>query len=251
MKQHNLLGLQLPTNTKRDVLEKIKKNILADKQFQHVVSLNPEIITATVHNKSFRNIVKTSQVPIIDGAGVLIAAKVLGIPVGERITGTDLMYDLMHLAGEMSLTVVLIGGNENVAKAIAECYQEKYPKSHFIGFEGYKNINQPTEEENARLKSIVAAARPSLVFVSFGSPAQELWIERHNNIFVHSTVIGVGGAFDFLSGRISRAPHIIRGAGFEWLYRLVVQPWRWKRQLSLLTFVALVLKQRLGLYQNK
>jgi N-acetylglucosaminyldiphosphoundecaprenol N-acetyl-beta-D-mannosaminyltransferase len=244
MKARNLLGFTLPKDAKKSVLEKIKKNITVDRNFQHVVSLNPEIITAALRNKSFKDIIRSSQIAIIDGMGIIIGAKILGIPVGERITGTDLMYELMDLAGKMSLTVVLIGGNGNVANYIAKCYQKKYLEATFTGLEGFKNISQPTEDEKKQLNSIVVAARPSLVFVSFGSPAQELWIERHKSIFRNSTVIGVGGAFDFLSGRISRAPRIMRAFGFEWLYRLIVQPWRLKRQLSLLTFLYLVFMQR-------
>ena len=244
MKAHNLLGFRLPKDTKKLVLEKIKKNITVDREFQHVVSLNPEIITAALRDKNFKDVILSSQIAIIDGTGVIIGAKILDVPVGERITGTDLMHELMDLAGEMSLTVVLIGGNGNVADDIAKCYQKKYPEASFTGFEGFKNIHEPTEDEKKHLNSIVTAARPSLVFVSFGSPAQELWIERHKSIFRNSTVIGVGGAFDFLSGRVSRAPQIIRSLGFEWLYRLILQPWRWKRQLNLLTFLYLVLMQR-------
>ncbi len=247
MTSNTLLGFTVPNDTKKIVLEKIIKNIQQDKQFQHVVSLNPEIITAGLHNLEFSKVIRTAQISIIDGTGVVVAGKLLGIPVTTRITGTDLMSELMDLAGEMSLTVVLIGGKGNVANSIAECYKQKYKNARFFGLEGFKDIANPTDAENEAVNSIVAATRPSLVFVSFGSPAQELWIDRHKNLFEHSTVLGVGGAFDFLSGNISRAPVIIRRIGLEWLYRLIVQPWRWKRQLNLIAFMWLVLKQKLHL----
>lgn len=247
MKTNTLLGFTLPTESRKNVLEKIIKNMQEDRQFQHVVSLNPEIITAGLQNKKFANVIRTAQITIVDGTGIVVAGKLLGIPVTMRITGTDLMSELMDLAGEMSLTVVLIGGNENVANTIAECYQQKYKTARFFGLEGFKDIANPTDAENEAVNSIVAAARPSLVFVSFGSPAQELWIDRHKDLFKHSTVLGVGGAFDFLSGNISRAPAFMRRAGLEWLYRLIIQPWRWKRQLNLITFMWFVLKQTLHL----
>jgi len=86
--------------------------------------------------------------------------------------------------------------------------------------------------------------KPHLVFVAFGSPYQELWIARHSNQFGKSVVMGVGGAFDYLSGHVYRAPEFIRKIGLEWFFRLLSQPWRWKRQLSLLKFIKLVLQEK-------
>ena len=94
------------------------------------------------------------------------------------------------------------------------------------------------------ISSIVVGYKPHFVFVAFGSPDQELWIGRHKKILSGRVVIGVGGAFDYLSNNIKRAPVVIQKIGMEWLYRLVIQPWRWKRQLKLIKFVWLVIRQK-------
>ncbi len=93
--------------------------------------------------------------------------------------------------------------------------------------------------------------KPHLVFVAFGSPWQELWIERHRNQFQNCVVMGVGGAFDFLGGKVPRAPVIIRRLGFEWLFRLIVQPWRLRRQLRLVRFGWLIFWSFFGKVSDK
>lgn len=250
MAYRKLAGISIKSVGKKEVLEKIKNYIASDprqaQEMLHIVSLNPEIIMQARELEDFKKIFETAQIQITDGAGVATAARLLKIPAGERVTGTDLMGHLLDLAGEMRSTVVLIGGTENVANEVAQCYQQKWPTARFMGISGIKNIKNPRPEEEKKIFSIVADLRPRFIFVSFGSPWQELWIERHKDQFKGAVIMGVGGAFDFISGRIPRAPRFLRVIGLEWLYRLVVQPWRWKRQLRLIQFIYLVGLQKIG-----
>ncbi len=100
--------------------------------------------------------------------------------------------------------------------------------------------------EDEEIVRMVRASAARLLLVAFGSPAQEYWIARNLPRLGPCVAIGVGGTFDYLAGRIPRAPGIVRAAGFEWLYRLLQQPWRWRRQLALPLFVYLVLRQRVA-----
>ena len=84
-----------------------------------------------------------------------------------------------------------------------------------------------------------------ILFVAFGSPKQEIWIADNLNKIPAKVVVGVGGSFDFISGKVPRAPKFVRNLGLEWLFRLIIQPWRIKRQLSLLEFIYLVIREKL------
>jgi N-acetylglucosaminyldiphosphoundecaprenol N-acetyl-beta-D-mannosaminyltransferase len=246
MLANKILNITVPTETKNGILEKIKKYIINRQGFCQIISLNPEIIVIAQKDLVFRKIIEKSQIKIIDGQGVILAARILGLPVGERYPGVDLMTDLIKEADKMRLRVLFIGGKPNLAIKLANCYQSKMLQAKFFGLEGIKNIKKPTKTEEKQIFSIVADYKPHLVFVAFGSPDQEKWIERHADQFKNCIVMGVGGAFDYLSGKIGRAPVFFRKLGLEWLYRLVRQPWRLFRQWRLIKFCFLVFKQKIG-----
>lgn len=239
-----LLGIRVPVSSKKDILDKIKKNISSRGGFCHIVSINPENLVIANENDTFKKIIRTAQIAIIDGMGIVLAARMLNIEVGARLTGVDMMGELARLAYSMRLRVMLIGGKHNLAEYLADCYNTKYPEAKFLGVTGIEDIKNPKPDEEKAIFSIVADFRPQIVIVSFGSPYQEIWLERHKNKFRNMTVAGVGGAFDFVGGRVLRAPGFIRKIGGEWLFRLIAQPWRWRRQLRLLTFIKLVFYQK-------
>ena len=233
----------LPTHDMHFILEKIKKYIRSPRGFFQIVSLNPENIVIAQGNRTFKRIVKTARMTIIDGVGIELAARMLHIEVGERIPGVDLMNNLISLAGKTRSTVLLIGGRKNLAEDLAKCYHQTYRKAKFIGIQGYRNVRNPTQKEEKDLRMIVRAAKPQIVFAAFGSPTQEIWLEKHKSLFRGCVCMGVGGAFDYLSGRIRRPHSIIRRLGLEWLARLLKQPWRAGRQLRLIVFAFSVIKQ--------
>lgn len=244
--QHSnqLLGIPIPTESKSTIREKIIKNIFETKNFFHVVSLNPEIFVLTTQNEAFKRVVAEAQMRIIDGVGVVAAAQLCSVPVGDRYSGVDLMSDLLKEAHNRRLRVLLIGGGDKIAEHVVECQKGAFPGIEFTATAGIVNIARPTDTEEKEIASIVAAAKPHMVFVAYGSPAQELWIDRHSKLFTGMVVMGVGGAFDFLSGNVARAPKWIQTIGFEWLFRLVRQPRRVIRQLRLVKFMWLVGREK-------
>lgn len=240
-----MLGIDLPTDSNEDILEKTLKFISSPKGNFMVMSLNPEIFVEIKKNATFKKVATEAQVKIVDGVGVVLAARLLGIPVGPRFTGVDYMDTLMKRASAESLSVMLIGGSENVAEKLVDCYQRKYPALNIFGFQGIKNISSPTPSEEKKIFSIVSDRKPQIIFLAFGSPSQELWLDSHKKQLTGIVCAGVGGAFDFLSGSVPRAPKIMRKIGLEWAYRLIMQPWRWRRQLRLITFMNLIVRERL------
>ena len=250
MKSNKYLNIDFHPSSKKNILEKILMCMSKEGAFIHVVSLNPENMVIAQHDDEYRNILSQSDIQIIDGIGIALGGVLLGFPRTERVTGVDLMEEVIKLAADKGLRVLLLGGKPNLAESLVDCYNNKYPNLSIKGEMGFKNILASKPEEEKAVMHIVADYRPQIIFAAFGSPAQEKWFYAHKKHLSSSICIGVGGAFDFLSGEVSRAPHLLRSFGFEWLYRLVIQPWRLQRQLRLVEFVYLVFKQKFGLLRS-
>lgn len=229
--------------SKSTIREKIKKYLFSPSDMLHIVSLNAENLMIAHNHHLFKRVLVKAQIKIIDGMGVSLAGRLLGVRMGPRIAGVDLMTDLIAFASHERLRVVLIGGKNKVAERVAQCQKEKYPQLDCIGIEGIVDMRKPAKKEEDNIRAIVLDKKPNLLFVAFGSPSQELWIDRHRDLFHGMVCMGVGGAFDYLSGSVPRAPRLVRGIGGEWIFRLCVQPWRFKRQLRLLSFLILVIKR--------
>lgn len=238
------LGLPIDPLTKKNVLDKIKKYLSEDPSFHHIVSINPENIVIAQKNLEYRHVCDNADLALTDGIGVIMGTKIIGRNIPERISGSKLLPELLDLAGAISSRVVLIGSQANLADKIAKCYSQSYPKATFIGINGYQNKQKPTHEEERHIEDIVRATRPHFVFVAFGSPFQEIWIDTHRTLFKGSICMGVGGAFNYLSGLSRKPPVVVSRFGLEWIYRLFSEPWRMGRQLTRLPyFVVLVFKE--------
>ncbi len=244
MKENKILGISILPETKSSILDKILLYIGKPTGNLHIVSLNPENMVLTIENTLFKKVVETAQIKIVDGIGIVLAGRWLNVDVGERVTGVGLMEELIKMASERRLRVLMIGGKENLALELAKCYGTHFTEAKFKGVQGIANIQNPTKDEEDKIFSIVTAYKPHLIFVAFGSPYQELWIERHKKEFVNCVIMGVGGAFDYLSGNINRPPILIQKLGLEWIFRLFRQPWRWRRQLKLIKFVWFVFESK-------
>lgn len=243
---NRIIGISVKGEDFNSILDKTKLGTIQNGEMAHIVSINPEILIEARDSEIFKKIVETAQIQIIDGVGVVLAARILNIPIANRLTGVDLMSKLLEYASANSLSVGLIGGGEKIAERLVECQKQKYPELKVFGIQGIKDIKNPKKEEEAEIFRIVADRKPYLLFVAFGSPYQEMWIERHRNELGGMVCIGVGGAFDYLSGNVDRPNRIFRSIGLEWLLRLIMQPWRWKRQLRLIRFVWLVILQKIN-----
>lgn len=241
--EKKLLGIKIFPSGEKYILEEILKYTKSGGDFFHITSLNPENIILAQKNTKLREIIEKSAVQIVDGFGIVIASRLLNLRLPPRITGVDLMEKLIYVFSKESLRVMLIGGKNNLANKLANCYIDRIGYPDIIGVEGIQDIKNPKKEEEENIFSIVADFKPHIVFVAFGSPYQEIWLWKNREMLKNIIGMGVGGAFDFLNGNIPRAPLIMRKLGLEWLFRLFQQPWRWKRQLNLIIFTWLLLKE--------
>ena len=211
---------------------------------QHIITTpNPEFIVAAQKDAEFLAILNRADLALPDGAGLIWAARVLGTPLRERIAGSDFVWDIAGLAAERGYTIYLLGGRGEVAKAAAEKLKIKNVKLKIIGDPGppFCILHSTFCIENIR------TAAPDILLVALGHPKQEKWIAEHlTELPSVKIAMGVGGALDFIAGRVSRAPGFMRGLGLEWLWRLMLQPWRILRIFrAVIVFPALIVTQYL------
>lgn len=214
-------------------------------RLHHVVTVNPEFIVEARHNRLFRSALRAADLSTADGVGVVLAARLLGRRLRGRITGVDLVEGIAEAAGsDSAIRLFLLGAGEGIAARAAAELKQRYPGCVIAG----SWSGSPSEVDFAVIQQQLAASRPNLLLVAFGHPKQDIWIARHQSeLAAYGIVVamGIGGALDYLAGAVPRAPALIRRVGLEWLFRLIRQPWRWRRQLALPRFVMFVLRERL------
>lgn len=201
-----------------------------------VVTLNPEMLMRARTQPGLRALICAAEYVVADGVGILWAARMLGTPLPERVTGVELTRSLAQRAAERGYRLFLLGAAPGVAEEAAGRLERDFPGLRIAGTLSGTPRREGDEEAIARIQ----AARADIVLVAYGSPAQEYWIARVRERLGAAVAVGVGGTFDFLAGRVPRAPQWMRQRGLEWLYRLWREPWRWQRMLALPRFVLVV-----------
>lgn len=244
----------------RGVLELIRQRMVHG-QKTFATTPNPEFLVFAHKHPWFQKILIQSDVAIPDGIALFWAKEVLkkkgffsrlflGFWTGlkiifigwgkRRITGTDLTERLCQLAVKNNWTVYFLGGKTGIAQKALEKLQKKYP-----GLKGWVNSGPKLGiMDTEKWVNEINQKQPDFLFVALGMGKQEKFISDNWGQLKVKLGMGVGGAFDYLSGGIKRAPFWVQRTGFEWLYRLFKEPWRFKRQLSLLKFIWLILREK-------
>jgi len=233
----NILGINVDTYSMHETVEKIR--LAVDNQVQmRVVTANPEMIYASVSDQRLKKVINSAEVVTADGIGVVWAARQLGTPVQERVTGIDLVQAIFPVADARKWRIFFLGGKPGVAEQAAKRVFEIHPGITWEAGHGYFS-----SEEEPHVLEKIRHFQPDILLVGLGAPRQEYWTADHQGLAKVS--VGVGGSFDALAGIVIRAPKRIQELHVEWLYRLWKEPWRWKRQTVLPRFVAKVIWQGL------
>lgn len=240
MENKEISVLEIPfLNTTEHDLVRYTENILLKKEKQFIVTANPEIVMYAQKDDHYKQILRSANIVIPDGIGIIIASKMLGTPLKERIAGFDFMQKLLHVANNHRMRIFLLGAREDVVRQTKENIQKQFPNIQIVGFRnGYFDI------KDSSVLKMVQETKPDLVFVALGFPKQERWIYEHLDQFSSGVFLGVGGSFDVISGKVKRAPKLWRKMNLEWLYRLIQQPSRWKRMTALPKFLFEIWKVR-------
>ncbi len=247
----NILGVQIDNLTKPEVLKRVEQ-FLSDNRQHYIVTPNPEIVIAGQKDKELLEILNRADIAVPDGIGLIFASRYLKKRLSERITGVDLMLDICKFAEQKNYSVYLLGAAWGLSKPneVIVALNKRYPNLKIKGraIEKFYLINKTHKpllsqldqkqlsEEKDNLSKIlkeINTAKPDILFVALGVSFQEKFIANNlKNIPSVKIAMGVGGAFDFIAGKVKRAPRWMQKIGLEWLWRLFMQPWRWKRILT-------------------
>jgi N-acetylglucosaminyldiphosphoundecaprenol N-acetyl-beta-D-mannosaminyltransferase len=219
-----------------------EKESLANKSKVHqVCTVNPEFIMTARRDLGFADVLRKADLCVPDGIGVLWAARRQGVTLHERVTGSDGIYRICRRAAMCGWRVYFLGAAEGVAEEAARRLIHLYPGLHVAG--AYSGT--PHAHDWPEISRRLQAAQADVLFVAYGHPRQDFWIAQHRHELPVQVAMGVGGAFDFVAGITPRAPCWMQKWGIEWLYRLVQQPWRWRRMTVLPLFTLQVLLGRI------
>ncbi|MCI0475277.1 MAG: WecB/TagA/CpsF family glycosyltransferase, partial [Anaerolineales bacterium] len=224
-----------------DALARVSE-FLREPGLHHLATVNPEFVVLAQTNAEFIRVLNAGALNVPDGVGLLWAARRLGSPLRERVAGQELVDRISALAAEQGERVFLLGARESIAERAAVALKNKYASLEIAGC----YAGSPAREEEDEIVARINASDARILFVAYGPPKQELWIARNATRLKNVAVaLGVGGTFDTLAGIVPRAPKWMRDAGFEWTYRLLREPRRIKRQLSIPYFMWLVVTSTL------
>ena len=233
--QARVLGVRVDCLDMRAALERVEQ--LVDAGGHHLIAtVNPEFIMRAHREREFARVLESADLCLADGSGVVWAARRQGCVMRGPVPGVDMIPPLAAMCARRGFRLFLLGAAPGVAAELASRLRTEHPRLEVAAHPG--SPDPSSDDETSRL---IRAHQTQVLLVAFGAPKQELWIDRMEDRVGVAVAIGVGGAYDYLTGRVPRAPLWMRRAGLEWLHRLIHQPWRIRRMAVLPVFAVKVL----------
>lgn len=235
----SIMDIDFLNTTQKDFLERriFPKLLRQEKCF--VVTANPELVMKTKESTAYKQSINKADYIVPDGIGIIMAAKYIKRPLPERVTGSDITFELLAFAEVKGLSCYFLGASEKVNKKVVEEAGRMYPNLKVAGRKhGFFELDDPA------VVADIKQAAPDIIFVALGLPRQENWIADHIDEFSKGLFIGIGGTFDVIAGEVNRAPEFWIKLNLEWLYRLIKQPVRWKRILKVFEFMVRIVLKR-------
>ena len=238
MTRFSLLGVPIDPLSEAEAIEWVAR-ALTEGRPRLVISVNPERIMQAERDPDFAAILRRADLALADGAGVLWAARRLGYRLPNRLAGVDFVTALAARGARDGWRFFFLGGGPGVAEAAGRALRQRYPGFTLAG----THAGSPDPGNDPATTQAVRSSGAQLLLLAYGAAAEEAWLAR--NLARSGAVVGmgVGGSFDFISGRARRAPRWMRDSGLEWLHRLRREPWRWRRMLALPQFVLRVMRE--------
>ena len=218
--KYNIFDVPIDAVTTDEALTMAGK-MLSNGRQNKIFTLNPEILLLGRKNQDYKKVLQSADLALLDGIGLVWLGRFFGMPFKERVTGADFMEEFVKLAWETGKSIFLLGGRNGAAEKTANVLKTTFPNLKISGY----------LEDQSQWQNCAEIFKADILFVAIGAPKQEVWIydnlPKLRNIKI---AVGVGGAFDFISGKIPRAPKLLREIGLEWMWRLMMEPKkRWKR----------------------
>lgn len=227
MKRYPILNTYVNAISMEQTIDIVERIIKKGIPTQHVV-INASKVNLMEKDKELQKIVNSCPLINADGASIVWAAKKLGVPLRERVTGIDLFQKLVSLANEKEYKIYLFGAKEEVVTRVKDIFEKQYSKLQIVGYRnGYF-----TKEDEPEIVKNMAESGADMMFVAFSSPKKEYWINKYLKEIHIPFVMGVGGSFDVVAGVTDRAPKWMQDHSLEWFYRFIQEPRRmWKRYI--------------------
>jgi N-acetylglucosaminyldiphosphoundecaprenol N-acetyl-beta-D-mannosaminyltransferase len=243
----NVLGVGVDPVTVGDLHAGIKR-LLVGGERGTVLNVNTNCLNLLYDDAPLRGFFDSADLVFCDGSGVMLAARLLGRRIPERITYADWAWRLAAFARAEGLSLFLLGAGPGVAQRAARELRTRFPDLNISGVEHGYFDRTPGSRENEAVLRKVNAARPDILIVGMGMPLQERWLMENRHRLDAGVALTGGAVFDYVSGGLRRGPRLLTDNGFEWLARLLVEPRRlWRRYLlGNPLFLLRVLGQRLG-----
>lgn len=265
-----LFGLSLFSSSKEDLLNMMKTGVCKKYGMLTVATPNPEQVVQAHRNSTFKEHLQQFDLLLADGQGIVWASRVLNSQqsITERIAGREVVAQLVSFASDNGKRILIIGGRgydlstlktellrakKQLTVRAVSSLSSKSETNAIYWTAAYVDVRNPLVKEELSLKQTLENVKPDIVFVAFGAPYQEAWIQQHQALLKEVGVelaMVVGGSFDYLTGKVPVVPPLFEKLGLEWLFRLITQPWRFTRQLRLVVFVWLVLVEKLKRVKN-
>ena len=234
----DIMGLQFD-NVTMDEASARAEQILAGKKTCYAVTPNAEIAYEALYDETLRALINGADLVLPDGAGVVLASKLLKTPLKQKVAGVDFADRLLSVLEKTGGGLFLLGSKPGVAELAAQKMTEKHPKLYICGMnDGYFKDEAPVIEK-------INAAKPDVLFVCLGAPKQELWMQRNAPRLRVGLMAGLGGSLDVFAGNVKRAPKFFQKLGLEWFYRLIKEPKRIGRMMKLPKFLFAAIGRRL------
>ena len=244
MDKIDILGVGILNTTLEEVISSLE-NDLSEGNRVKIFTPNTEIVMSASKSQDLKDEINKGTYVIPDGIGLLHGARMRGIELKERVTGFDTSMELLRLADVNKYSLYLLGGKDGIAEAASENIKKSYPGIRIAGFHhGYfqgTHTGNPGTEHESRLVEEIKKSNADIIFIGFGFPRQEIWINKYMESIGTKVAIGNGGVMDILAGKAKRSPEIFIKFGLEWFYRLVSDPSRIKRQIVLPLFLLRVI----------
>lgn len=229
----NIRGVNFDSLTLTETVELILSRLRKGEQTT-VYTPNSEIVQACIEDNSLYDIINSAEIICPDGIGVIKAAKILKTPLKGKVAGIEVGEALISALADGSKSIYFLGGKPGIAEQAAAAMEKKYPGIRIAGTnDGY------FKKEGAENDAVIAKINESgadVLFVCLGAPTQEKWIYANRHSLTVTVMLGLGGSLDGYAGVVKRAPKIFIKLGLEWFYRLLCEPWRFKRMLKLPKF---------------
>jgi N-acetylglucosaminyldiphosphoundecaprenol N-acetyl-beta-D-mannosaminyltransferase len=235
----SIYGIPFSKLNMKDTVALLENEIISGHSIQ-LITANPIMVMMALENDTFMSVMKQADLITPDGTGIVWAANYTGNPVAERVTGFELLHELMRVGEVRRWKVFLLGAALDVVQVAAEQLRQQYPLVRIVGVrDGFFG-----EAEDDAVVQTIREAAPDILFVARGPDTQEPWIAKHRHRLQVPLMMGVGGSFDVISGRSKRAPLWVQRLRLEWLYRLLREPKRCSRMLALPKFAWKVLRDK-------